>query len=278
MPSVSELLEREGATVDLEGAHFERMLRRRDRKRRNQRIAVYSLVAAFVVAGMAIGIGTLRSGDGGKVTPGSTVTPTPTPAASPIPELSSATGPLAPGTYVVSTLDPEFDASHRITIDVPDGYEGFEGFAVGPSGGDQTKVSVWVVGYVYEDPCHRRGTPMEVAVASSVESLVAALANQRGLHTSTPTDIEVDGYTGMYLERTVPAGTTLTDCDGNEFRPWLGTDYGARYILPGQIDLLWIVDVDGVPLVIDAAIGSPRWEHVRDELLQMVESIRIDPR
>ena len=273
MRSVSELLEREAATVDLEGDHFERMLRRRDRKRRNQRVGVYTLVAAFVVASVVIGISTLRSGDEGGVIP-ATVTPTPTPTAPPIPEL----GPLAPGTYVVSTLDREFDASHRITIDVPGGYEGYEGFAVLLPGGDQTGVSAWVVGYVYGDPCHRRGTPPDPAVASSVESLVAALANQRGVHASTPTDISVDGYTGMYLERTVPAGTTLTDCDGNEFRPWLDTDRGARYILPGQIDLLWIVDVDGVPLVIDAAIRSPRWAHVRDELLQMVESIRIDPR
>ena len=30
MPNVRELLEREGATVDLELGHFERMLRRRD--------------------------------------------------------------------------------------------------------------------------------------------------------------------------------------------------------------------------------------------------------
>jgi hypothetical protein len=94
---------------------------------------------------------------------------------------------------------------------------------------------------------------------------------------STPTDTRVDGYAGMYLERTVPTGTKLTDCDGNEFRPWLGTDGGARYILPGQLDLLWIVDVDGVPLVIDVAIRSPRWAHVRAELIQIVESIRIDP-
>lgn len=276
MPSVAELLERESTTVDLEGDHFERMLLRRDRKRRNQRVAVYALVGAFAVAAVVIRIGTLRSDDEGAVIPGTTATPT----APPIPALSSASGPLEPGTYVVSTLDRGFDASHRITITVPDGYENFEGFAVGrrlASGGTQTAVSAWVVGNVYDDPCHRSGTPLDPAVASSVESLVAALANQRGLHASTPTDIEVDGYTGRYLERTVPAGTKLTDCDEHEFRTWLDTDGGARYILPGQLDLLWIVDVDGVPLVIDVAIRSPKWAHVRAELIQIVESIRIDP-
>jgi len=274
MPSVAELLEREGATVDLQGDQFERMLLRRDRKRRNQRIAVYALVAMFAVAGVAIGIGSLRSGDDGTVRPGSDATPT----ATPIPALSSASGPLEPGTYVVSTLDPEFDASHRITITIPDGYEGFGGFHVGPSGGDQTGVSAWVVGNVYDDPCHRGAAPLDPTVIPPVDRLVAALADQRGVHASTPTDTRVDGYAGMYLERTVPAGTKLTDCDEHEFRIWLGTDGGARYILPGQIDLLWIVDVDGVPLVIDASIRSPRWAHVRAEMLQVVDSIRIDPR
>ena len=50
MPNVRELLEREGATVDLEHGHFERMLRRRDRKRRNQRIGagVLAIILALV--------------------------------------------------------------------------------------------------------------------------------------------------------------------------------------------------------------------------------------
>jgi hypothetical protein len=41
------------------------------------------------------------------------------------------------------------------------------------------------------------------------------------------------------------------------------------------LDLLWVVDVDGVPLVIDAAVRSAGWAQVRAELLQVVESIRI---
>lgn len=48
MPSVAELLERESATVDLEGDHLERLLQRRDRKQRNQRIRAGAL--AIVLA------------------------------------------------------------------------------------------------------------------------------------------------------------------------------------------------------------------------------------
>jgi len=50
MPSVAELLEREGTTIDLEPGDFERLLRRRDRKRRNQRIGagVLAVILALV--------------------------------------------------------------------------------------------------------------------------------------------------------------------------------------------------------------------------------------
>ena len=53
MHRVSELLERESESVDLQRGHFERLLRRRDRKRRNQRIATGSV--AIIVALVSFG-------------------------------------------------------------------------------------------------------------------------------------------------------------------------------------------------------------------------------
>jgi hypothetical protein len=51
MPNISDLLERESRTVNLEPQSFERLIRRRDRKRRNQRIAAGVVgVAVFVAA------------------------------------------------------------------------------------------------------------------------------------------------------------------------------------------------------------------------------------
>ena len=49
MPSVSELLERESATVGLEPGDFERLVRRRDRKRRNQRIGAGALAVILAL-------------------------------------------------------------------------------------------------------------------------------------------------------------------------------------------------------------------------------------
>lgn len=271
MRSVAELLERECATVDLQGDHFERMLRRRDRKRRNQRIAVYGLVAGIAVAGM-IGIATMRSKDEVKVTPGSHATPT----AAPFPFLHD--GALEPGTYVFSAPISSFDA-YRITMSVPDGYEGEGGFVALKLGRtSQTGVSAWAVGDVYADPCHRVGPLPDRPAGASVDGLVAALASQRGLHVSTPTAITVDGYAGMYMERTVPVGTDLADCTGGEFRVWVATGGGDRYVEPGQQDLLWIVDVDGIPLVIDAALEAGISAKDRAEIIRIAESVRIDRR
>src|SRR3989304_773337 len=57
MPDVAELRERESRTVDLEPGDFERLTRRRDRKRRNQRVAA----GVPGIAGVALaGIGFAR--------------------------------------------------------------------------------------------------------------------------------------------------------------------------------------------------------------------------
>jgi hypothetical protein len=249
--------------------------RRQRKANRNKKIGALALVAVLVVVGVVVGISTLRSGDEGKVIPGSA----PTPTATPIPS-SLHSGVLEPGTYVVSTLDPDFDASYRITMDVPDGYTGFtDGSGVAKLGRiGQMAVTAWVIGDVYADPCRWETTLLDPPPGSSVDALVAALVAQKGLRVSTPTDITVDGFAGTSMERTVRAGT-IADCDGVHFRPWLGTDGGERYLEPGEHDMLWIIDVDGVPLLIDASLGAAGTSaQDRAAHIQIAESVRIDPR
>jgi hypothetical protein len=81
------------------------------------------------------------------------------------------------------------------------------------------------------------------------------------------------------MERTVPARTNLGRCDQAQFGVWLDTGGGERYLgRPRQVDLLWIVDVDDAPLVIDASLAAGATARGRAELLQTEESIQIDPR
>jgi hypothetical protein len=109
-------------------------------------------------------------------------------------------------------------------------------------------VSTWGGRNVYADPCAWMGSQLNPPVGSSVRGLAAALVAQKGRQASTPTHVTLDGYSGMYLELTTPAD--LSDCDRGQYRSWLG-----RYTEPGQQDMLWIINVDGTPLIIDAALG-----------------------
>jgi hypothetical protein len=185
---------------------------------------------------------------------------------------------VEPGRYVFTSYNPGLDASHRITIDVPEGYGGVDGLAAIKSGFSQTGVATMAIRDVYADACQWEGTRLDRSEIPSVDGLAAALETQDGLRVSTPTDVTVDGYAGTYMERRVPARTIISDCDGAQFRVYLVPGWGSRYLVPGQIQQLWILDVDGVPLVIDASIQTGTSAEVRAELLQMVESVRIDPR
>jgi hypothetical protein len=63
MSNVAELLERESQTVDLEPGDFERLTSRRDRKRRNQRVAA-GVLGVAVVALAAVGFVRLLGSEG----------------------------------------------------------------------------------------------------------------------------------------------------------------------------------------------------------------------
>ena len=181
---------------------------------------------------------------------------------------------MEPGRYVFKTFVPDFDASYQITMDVPSGYEGGGNFVIfkGPGQG----LSIWLVGNVYAKPCHSSGTLLDPPAGSSVHGLVAALESQQHRHASKPTDVTLDGFRGKYMEMTVPAGIKLANCDHGEFRAWVHPRGGQRSLEPGQRDLLWIVNVDGVPLVIDAALGKGTTRRTQAERTQIVESTQIE--
>jgi hypothetical protein len=251
-----------------------------DRQHRDQRwrvakkkIAVYAMVAAVLIAGTVIGINSFGGSDGRPG--GSDQSPSPSPTTSPTPISSLPSGPLDPGTYVLSAAPGgTFDFSHRITIGVPSGYEGVFGWMVlGPN----TSVNFGIVDNVFADPCRWGGTLLDPPVGPRVDDLVAALANLPG-HATAPADVTLNGYAGRQIELTTPTG--FVDCEEGEIRTWTfapGED-DYRSVEPGQHNQLWILDVDGVRLVLDVSYTPDATAQDRAELLQIVESIRIEPR
>jgi hypothetical protein len=134
---------------------------------------------------------------------------------------------------------------------------------------------------IYADACQWRGTALGRSAVASGDEAAAALANQQGLRVSTPTDVTVDSYAGTYMHRRVPARTDVSGCDGREggeFRVYLSPGFGSRLLRAGQLQQLWILDLGGVPLVIEALTDASTSAQLRTELIKMVESIRIEPR
>jgi hypothetical protein len=147
-------------------------------------------------------------------------------------------------------------------------------------------LSVWEVGQVFHDPCHWKGQAFDPG--PSVEDLVAALVAEKMRNATTPTDVTLAGYAGKYLEWSVPAdlkSSTWTDFDAcdldsngidHDFLSWLGNRAGDRYEqVPGQVDQLWVLDVSGQRLVVDATYSPNTSQGDRAALEQVVDSLRF---
>jgi hypothetical protein len=275
MPEVQEVFHMATQKVRPDPDSLEQQHRDQRRHASRQKAAVLLLVGALALGGAAFGISALGSDGTGQPLGPPTASPPPRTASS-LPMVTDGV-PLEPGRYVISTTDPDFNASHRITIDVPEGYSGWEGVAVFKDRLDagDTGVAMWVVDGVYTDACQWRGTRTAI---SSADDLAAALAGQDRLRPSTPVDREVDGFRGKSMNLMTPSPATVSRCDGDRFAVWTEPGGGQRYLNnPGETEGVWILDVDDAVLVINApiAVDAPFRERA-EVFVQMMQSIRID--
>ncbi len=142
-------------------------------------------------------------------------------------------------------------------------------------------VQFWAVDQVYGHACQWRGTLLRPG--PTVEDLTQALVDRPLRNATPPIDVTLDGYVGQYLEWSVPADIDFSDCDSDGgvhlFESWTGPASGwatNRYQLgPGQVDRLWILDINGARLVIDAFQMPSSVSEEREALSNLVESIRF---
>ncbi len=207
------------------------------------------------------------------------VTSTPQPSMT---TLGSGDRPLDAGTYRVDldqlagggTGFPAFLAT------VPDGWHTIGGWILNrPRSGEEippAAVQFWDVDQVYGHPCQWDGTLVDPG--ATVDDLAQALVDVPLRNATEPSDMTLDGYSGKYLEWSVPADINFDDCDKGSFESWTGTGWASdRYQqAPGQVDRLWILDIDGSRLVIDAFSMPYATAEDRAELLAVVKSIAFD--
>ena len=148
-------------------------------------------------------------------------------------------------------------------------------------------IGFWDVGMVARNPCHSIGNLVDPG--PTVDGLVAALEAQSMRHATKPTDVTLGGYSGKYLEWSVPKHWVVTGdgdfkgCDVQDghrnFVSWLGNGgVGQRWQqMAGQVDKLWILDVNGQRLVVDANYAPGTTRAQRDEEDQVVQSLRFIP-
>ncbi len=233
-----------------------------------------------------------------------------TPADEPVPLPPWSRALLEPGTYFVDEVTGKPTA--RILFTIGAGWHTQRGPGIGQF--DIGQILFSRPYGVFSDACHagpaaddngidwHGGMPPDPGPVATVDSLVAALSEQRGwADVTAPSDISVDGYAGKAFQRTVPAD--ISDCETGlygprtrtanwftkspRFRSWEGYEQGLFELYePGEVETLWVLDIDGTVVVIHTrllpsvttgarALAGPS-AAARADFAAVLDSIRIE--
>ena len=216
-----------------------------------------------------------------------------------------STGALDPGRYVFENPYTDADLAHRgceggcssysrIIITLPAGWAVTDGLLHKHLGEpDEMTLSIWTVGSVYDDPCQwRHSSVSEFDLAGHDHAPDGAvvlerrsqggLLNQAGRNASEPIVVEFGGpqfrQPTVRVELSVPSELDIATCDQGQYRSWTEWDVAGSahsHHAAGQIDAIYMVDVDRRPLVIDASHMPATSPADLAELEQILASVRI---
>ena len=233
--------------------------------------AKLTLAAAAVLVVAFLGMRFMLSGQN-VGSEGPTPTPTPTPSS-----LDGANDDaLAAGTYVTSPF-PAYPM--RFTITFPAGWRAFNEFAFIPDVGrssdapDGMAFGLFQIDGLYSDPCFAEGVS-DVEVGTTVDDLAAALAEQTAYEVTRTSDVTLAGYAGKRVDLALPSDFGTSSCGHEDFVLWPGSPYAQG---PGNLWHLWILDVDGMRVVIQSMDYAETPADQQAELQAIVDSIRIEP-
>ncbi len=203
--------------------------------------------------------------------PGASVSPSPSPSAAPSVAMSSpSASPITPFTLTIdkpfaAKLDFAATSDFQLWGDIGVGGKGWYKYSADPPKG--IGVTVWSVTNAKTDVC---GPYMDPPLGPSVDDLADVLVKQAFTDVLEDSPVTLDGYSGRYLD--YMAG--LSDC--LKFQRW-ATSGGVREALNGEHDRVWILDVNGARVVIDAFDFPDASEADRAAIRAIVESVQISP-
>ena len=207
-------------------------------------------------------------------------------------QTSTTASPFASTTTPIATTAPSVAAETaeirpwgpselgvQLTMLLPDGWEAGDGL-IGRSDSDDpanwAMVGASTVANIFADRCQWTGTELDPPVGPTVDDLATAFATVWGEGATTPVDAVLDGFAGKHMVLTVPTDVDLDGCHNEQFRGWEVNGGGYRwYQGPGQIEELWILDVEGDRILVRTSYFPELSALARAEQQQVIESIRF---
>ncbi len=167
------------------------------------------------------------------------------------------------------------DDSIRLTFNVPEGWEANPGIPLlaSANNGPQDGAIITFVrgGWLFSEPCRDADAVPDIPVGPTADDFANAIANHPKLDATTPVPVTLGGYSGKYLD--IQAPSDISGCVEN-YRPWEPGIYAQG---PGHRWHLWILDVDGVRVVVQSMDYAGTSAQHRADVQAIVDSIQIQP-
>lgn len=139
--------------------------------------------------------------------------------------------------------------------------------------------SAWTSTAPHADPCHWQDEIMDPSTPPTVEEIVATLVGQPGRDPRPPVEATLGGWPATRLELVTPPALDIATCDLGRYKAWtdLADPNGGNWNHEnGQLDVVYVVDVDGVTVVIDSWYGENTSLQDLGELETLFEAMVID--
>jgi hypothetical protein len=168
--------------------------------------------------------------------------------------------------------DPR-DETMTITVQTPASWDYFGD--VGPwiddnAPPDGAAVFFYRGNWLYSDPCLSGAANPDIPVGPTVDDLVTALIEHPSLDVTAPVDVTLAGYSGTYLDLTVP--DDISDC--STYQPIEAHIYAQG---PGHRWHMWILDVDGVRVLVETNDYAGTDPQRLAEIQSILDSLEIAP-
>jgi hypothetical protein len=191
--------------------------------------------------------------------------------------------PLDPGTYGLIPVGP--GVKNVAVIQAPAGYENFGGWTFVTHAGDGPfrALGVATVSGVFGDPCGSKGHSKTDTLKSpgpTVKDLARALTEQKGVTTSKPVPVTLDGYHGLYLDYQIARGVDVAKCEEKAFDiVTMAPKDDSEWWLEASRERagIWILDVEGERILLGwVAVPGTTKAHIK-ELQTMANSTTFEP-